>query len=43
MDNFGILKHMYITLISSPDYPNVGQIRIADWCAEANLIDKVLE
>ena len=43
MDNFGVLKHMYITLISTPDYPNVGQITLANWCQDANLIDKVLE
>ena len=42
-DNFGILKHMYITLISNADYPNVGQITIANWCQDAGLIDKNLE
>ena len=35
------LKHIFVTLISTSDYPNIGQNTFSRFCAEANITNRV--
>ena len=40
--NFQRIKHLFTVLIATPEFPNIGQLSMGNWCEEAGLLDKQL-
>ena len=40
INNFEKIKHIFTVIISSPDFPNIGQMTMGNFCEEAGLLDK---
>ena len=38
--NFAFIKHIFTVLISTVEFPNIGQMAMGNWCQDAGLLDK---